>query len=143
MRNEPGERVAYVTDTLFGEHTKPRMLELARGADIFACEAPFLAEHGDKAQASRHLTARQAGELAGEAGAKTLLPLPGRVHAARGRGRRGGRRGGGGADGPRSLSPARPQLPTRIEIDADDRAPGVDGMSSALGPKARQVTWIV
>lgn len=73
LRVEPGERVAYVTDTLLGEHTRPRIVELARDADVFACEAPFLEEHGDKARASRHLTARQAGELAGEAGAKTLL----------------------------------------------------------------------
>ena len=70
---EPGESVAYVTDTLFGEHTRPRIVELARDAQVFACEAPFLAEHGDKAESSRHLTARQAGELAGEAGAKVLL----------------------------------------------------------------------
>jgi ribonuclease Z len=70
---EPGERFAYVTDTLFADHTVPKIVGLASGADVFACEAPFLEGEIDKATASHHLTARQAGWLAGEAGVKTLL----------------------------------------------------------------------
>ncbi len=73
LRVEKGERFTYVTDTLFAEHTRSRIVELAREADVFACEAPFLEDEIDKATASHHLTARQAGTLAGEAGAKLLL----------------------------------------------------------------------
>jgi ribonuclease Z len=73
LEARPGERFAYVTDTLWSERTRPRIVELARDADVFACEAPFLDVHADKAVASRHLTARQAGEAAGEAGARILL----------------------------------------------------------------------
>lgn len=70
---EPGERFAYVTDTLFADHTVPKIVALAQGADVFACEAPFLESEIDKATASHHLTARQAGWLAREAGVNTLL----------------------------------------------------------------------
>lgn len=70
----PGARVAFVTDTICDAATRPRIVQLVAGADVFACGAPFLqSEQAERAKAVRHLTARQAGEMAAEAGAKALL----------------------------------------------------------------------
>jgi ribonuclease Z len=68
-----GERVAYVTDTICAAHTRPLVVGLAAAADVFACGAPFLDEDAERARSTRHLTARQAGEMAAEAGARELL----------------------------------------------------------------------
>lgn len=70
---QDGERVAYVTDTLFTDGVLERVCRLADGAALFACEAPFLEEDGHRARQSRHLTAGQAGTLAAAAGARRLL----------------------------------------------------------------------
>ncbi|MGY8761506.1 MAG: ribonuclease Z, partial [Nitrospinaceae bacterium] len=40
--------------------------------DIFFCESPFLADEEERGQARYHLTSRQAGTLAREAGVKQL-----------------------------------------------------------------------
>jgi ribonuclease Z len=68
-----GERIAFVTDTICDAVTRPRIVGLARDADVFACGAPFLASEDDRARQTRHLTAAQAGAMAAEAGAKVLL----------------------------------------------------------------------
>lgn len=70
----PGARVAFVTDTICDAATRPRIVGLAAEADVFACGAPFVEpEQAERARSVRHLTARQAGEMAAEAGAKALL----------------------------------------------------------------------
>ena len=73
VTQRPGERIAYVTDTLFSPTTRERIVKLADQADVFACEAPFLAAEGDRAEKTHHLTAQQAGLLAAEAGVRKLL----------------------------------------------------------------------
>jgi len=72
VRSTPGQRIVYVTDTGFSEDNIARILLLARGADLFVCEAPFLETERDHAAARAHLTARQAGALARWAGARQL-----------------------------------------------------------------------
>lgn len=71
----PGQTLAYVTDLRWTEENRSRVVELASGVDLLICEAAFL--HADEAlaRARSHLTARQAGELAREAGAKRLAPF--------------------------------------------------------------------
>ena len=68
----PGQKVAYVVDTLFSPANVAAVVRLAAGADIFFCEAPFLEEDLDQAARRYHLTARQAGALARAAGARRL-----------------------------------------------------------------------
>lgn len=68
----PGQKIAYVTDTVFNETNNPRIVGLVAGADTFFCESPFLAEEADRARERCHLTARQAGLLAREAQVRHL-----------------------------------------------------------------------
>jgi ribonuclease Z len=50
----------------------PRIVNLVREADLLFCESPFIAEEEDRARDRCHLTTRQAGLLAREAGVKQL-----------------------------------------------------------------------
>jgi len=68
----PGQRFAYVVDTLFSAANAAKIADLACNADIFYCESPFLDEDRHQAVHRYHLTARQAGTLARMAGAKRL-----------------------------------------------------------------------
>lgn len=64
----PGQSVAVVMDT----RPCPGAIDLARGADLLVSEATFLESEADLAHLAGHLTARQAGELAAEAGVRRL-----------------------------------------------------------------------
>jgi len=68
----PGQKIAYVVDTLFSPANALRIVQLARDADVFFCESPFLDEDLDQASRRYHLTAGQAGALARAARAKRL-----------------------------------------------------------------------
>lgn len=68
----PGQKIAYVVDTLFSPANAAKIVRLARGADVFFCEAPFLEEDIEQATRRYHLTAGQAGALARAAGAHRL-----------------------------------------------------------------------
>ncbi len=71
----PGQRIAYVTDIAFTPENVEKVAELARDADLMVCEAAFLQEDESLARERKHLTARQAGELARAAGARRLAPF--------------------------------------------------------------------
>lgn len=68
----PGAVIAYVTDIRRSPENDRRVLDLARDADHLFCEAAFLERDADHAARKHHLTARQAGELARQAGARRL-----------------------------------------------------------------------
>ena len=68
----PGQKIAYVVDTLFSPANVSRVTRLARGADVFFCEAPFLEEDLEQATRRYHLTAAQAGALARAAAVRRL-----------------------------------------------------------------------
>jgi len=68
----PGQKVAYVVDTIFSPANARAIVRLAAGATIFFCEAPFLEEDLDQATRRYHLTARQAGALGRAAGVRRL-----------------------------------------------------------------------
>lgn len=71
----PGEKIAYVTDTAFTDENRRRIVELARAADYLFIEAVFLHVDSERARERAHLTARQAGELAREAGVARVFPF--------------------------------------------------------------------
>ncbi len=64
-----GQSVAYVLDTAWCEGA----LELAAGADMLLCESTFLSSEEHLADEHGHLTARQAGRLAAQAGVRLLV----------------------------------------------------------------------
>ena len=68
----PGQKIGYVVDTVFNDHNRKKIVELVESADIFFCESPFLAHEEERGQARCHLTSRQAGILARDAGVKQL-----------------------------------------------------------------------
>jgi|WetSurMetagenome_2_1015567.scaffolds.fasta_scaffold01536_7 ribonuclease Z len=70
VRERPGQKLAYVTDVLDSAANHEGILALARGADLFYCEAGYPAWDADRARARYHLTTVQAGRLAAEAGAR-------------------------------------------------------------------------
>jgi ribonuclease Z len=69
-RITPGRTVAYVTDVADSPRNREAIVRLARGADLLFIEAAFLHRDRGLAAARHHLTARQAGEIAGLAGAR-------------------------------------------------------------------------
>ena len=68
----PGQKIAYVVDTVYNEPNKARIVNLIQEADMFFCESPFLDEEKDRGLERCHLTARQAGLIAREANVKQL-----------------------------------------------------------------------
>ncbi|HSX10573.1 MAG TPA: MBL fold metallo-hydrolase, partial [Chlamydiales bacterium] len=68
-RLRPGDAFAYVVDT----RPCPEALELARGAKVLLCESTYLDEERDLAREYKHMTAKQAAEIAREAGVHTLI----------------------------------------------------------------------
>lgn len=65
-----GQKIAYVTDVSDTPANRAAIIELARGADLLFIEAVFLDAEREQAAAKHHLTARQAGEIAAQAGVK-------------------------------------------------------------------------
>lgn len=70
-----GQKLAYVVDARFSDANAERIAELAADADRLYIEAAFLERDAERAAATRHLTARQAGELARRAGVNALVPF--------------------------------------------------------------------
>ena len=70
-----GQKLAYVVDALYSEANARRITDLASGADRLYIEAAFAEADADRAAATNHLTARQAGLLARRAGVRELVPF--------------------------------------------------------------------
>ncbi len=66
-------RITYVTDAAMTAKNRQRILKLAADADIFFCEAAFLERDRDKAMQTHHMTAKEVGCMAKEAGAQRLV----------------------------------------------------------------------
>jgi ribonuclease Z len=71
----PGRKFTYVTDIIGSRENCAAVLELARDSDHLFIEAPFLDKDKETARKKYHLTAKQAGALAGKAGAKQFTPF--------------------------------------------------------------------
>ncbi len=68
-----GQKIAYVVDVRYDEENEAKIVELAQGADVFYCEAPYMDRDSAKASERYHLTTRQAGTMARKAGVRELV----------------------------------------------------------------------
>jgi ribonuclease Z len=66
----PGQKITYIVDVGYTESNVAKIIELARHADHLFIEAAFLEKHNEVAQLKNHLTAWQAGNIAGKARVK-------------------------------------------------------------------------
>lgn len=71
----PGQKVSYVADVAYNETNIERIVSLVEKSDHLFIEAAFLEAHRDTARLKNHLTARQAGSLAGWAQVKQITPF--------------------------------------------------------------------
>jgi len=67
-----GQKIVYVADCRGTQKNMERLISFAAGADVFFSEAAFLDRDRRKAADRGHLTARQAGFIARQAGARSL-----------------------------------------------------------------------
>lgn len=75
LRIVPGQKIGYVTDAVCSDENAVRIVELTKKADYLFIEAMFLHDDEERAARKYHLTARQAGMLAGRAGADRVIPF--------------------------------------------------------------------
>lgn len=68
-----GQKIVYVVDARYDEDNEAKILALARDADVFYCESPYLEMDAEKARDRYHLTARQAGLMARKARVRELV----------------------------------------------------------------------
>ncbi len=71
----PGKKLVYAADMADTPENRKKVVELARSAHTFFCEATFTAADRDKADASQHLTTLAAVQIAREAGVQRLVPF--------------------------------------------------------------------
>jgi len=71
----PGQKITYVTDILYSPDNLEKIVAFANDSDQFYIEAAFLEADARIAAQKYHLTAKQAGEIAGLAGAKKFIPF--------------------------------------------------------------------
>ncbi len=71
----PGKRLVYATDLADTADNRKRLIDLARHAHTFFCEAPFLEAEAEIALRNGHLTTRACAEIANAAGVARLVPF--------------------------------------------------------------------
>ena len=74
-RISPGQKVTYIADSAGTADNLEKIAALAQGSDQLFIEAAFLDRDSSQARAKHHLTARQAGMVAGLAGVKQFTPF--------------------------------------------------------------------
>jgi ribonuclease Z len=71
-RITPGQKISYITDVMYSRSNRQRIVEFVKGSNHLFIEAVFLDQDREIAERKQHLTARQAGHLAGIAQIKQL-----------------------------------------------------------------------
>lgn len=69
----PGQKITYITDVRFTKENADRIISFAKDSDMLFIEAAFLEEDRELAYQKYHLTARQAGMIAGMARVKQFF----------------------------------------------------------------------
>ncbi len=75
VRITEGQKVSYVMDISPSTDNIERAVELVRGSHTLYIEAYFQDEDRERAFQRNHLTARMAGEIAGRAGVREVIPM--------------------------------------------------------------------
>ena len=70
-----GQKLSYVVDVLGSEDNIKKIVELVKGSDLLCIETYFLESDKEKARERYHLTAREAGRIAREAGVGRMETL--------------------------------------------------------------------
>lgn len=68
-----GQKISYVVDALGNEENIRRIVNLIKGSDVLYIETYFLDRDKDRAKERYHLTAKDAGRIAREAGVRKLV----------------------------------------------------------------------
>lgn len=68
----PGQKLVYVTDAIYNENNKCKIIQLAQNADMLFIESPFKHQDAEQARRTYHLTTYQAGSIARAARVKNL-----------------------------------------------------------------------
>jgi ribonuclease BN (tRNA processing enzyme) len=71
----PGKKLVYATDLADTDSNRQQLINLAKHAHTFFCEAAFIEADADYAKSNGHLTTRACGEIATEAGVSRLVPF--------------------------------------------------------------------
>jgi len=71
-RITPGQKISYITDVVYSQPNREQIVAFVKGSDHLFIEAVFLDQDREIAERKHHLTARQAGHLAGTAQVKQL-----------------------------------------------------------------------
>ena len=67
-----GQKITYVVDVLGSDENTTKIIQLAKGSDVLYIETYFLDKDKDRAKDRYHLTAKEAGRIAREAGVGRL-----------------------------------------------------------------------
>jgi ribonuclease Z len=71
----PGQKVSYIADVVYSESNLEKIVELVKDSDHLFIEASFLEKDKNIAEKKYHLTARQAGFIAGKAKVQRVTPF--------------------------------------------------------------------
>ena len=71
----PGQKISYIADVVYSESNVEKIVELVKNSDHLFIEASFLEKDKDIAEKKYHLTARQAGVVAGRAKVQRVTPF--------------------------------------------------------------------
>lgn len=74
-RITPGQKVSYIADVVYSRSNVEKIVELVKNSDHLYIETAFLEKDKEIAQKKYHLTAWQAGSIAGKARVKQFTPF--------------------------------------------------------------------
>ena len=72
LKITPGQKIGYIVDCDYNVGNREKIIALMNKVDVLYIEASFLDKDKEKARETAHLTAKEAGKLSREAGAKKM-----------------------------------------------------------------------